>query len=204
MVSHVDRRSIYTGRFIHCKDLENLETFDLVAVDENGKIVAVEKEGGAENVIPIIGKLNWNAESTTIYRAAENQFYFPGFIGISWILSNFLHQTTDRDRYAYTRFTVPKCRHLRQVNTSRLVEHIHVPTRVFTLLCNNSRRSKSQESLFSLYITYAFARYNDRSILRHHRHRKHQSSRRFMSCTWSTSFHRSLLYGLGSPAEILS
>lgn len=72
-------KTLYIGRFLHSKSLDELETLNAVFVDENGKIVAVEKDASDDGYKATLQKLGW--ESEVAVHAKENQFFFPGFIG---------------------------------------------------------------------------------------------------------------------------
>ncbi|KAH6634614.1 hypothetical protein B0J18DRAFT_360554 [Chaetomium sp. MPI-SDFR-AT-0129] len=74
---------LFLGSFVHSKKLKEIESLHnaAVAVDSSGKIVAVEQdcsEGRArETVLP---RLGWREDEVEFVRAADGQFFFPGFI----------------------------------------------------------------------------------------------------------------------------
>jgi guanine deaminase len=77
-------KSLYLGSFIHSKSLDELEYLHdtAVCVDENGVIVAIEKDydlkKAEETLFP---KLHWAIGDVTVKTAKPGQFFFPGFIG---------------------------------------------------------------------------------------------------------------------------
>lgn len=80
-------KTVYLGTFAHSKSLKELEIAHDAAifVDENGKIVAVERgvadEAAVKSFFP---KLNWSESQEKpiqIFKSKEEQFFFPGFIG---------------------------------------------------------------------------------------------------------------------------
>jgi guanine deaminase len=87
-MASITGKAVYLGTFIHSLSLDKLEFLHdaAVFVDELGSIVTVEKdikdEGAARE---LFSKLGWAEEGTAIsFRACKGeQFFFPGFIGIS-------------------------------------------------------------------------------------------------------------------------
>lgn len=87
MSGKVVEKTVYLGTFAHSKSLKELEIAHDAAifVDENGKIVAVERgvadEAAAKSFFP---KLNWSESQEKpiqIFKSKAEQFFFPGFIG---------------------------------------------------------------------------------------------------------------------------
>ncbi|KAL5349036.1 hypothetical protein ACLOAV_006462 [Pseudogymnoascus australis] len=86
MSGKVVEKTVYLGTFAHSKSLKELEIAHDAAifVDENGKIVAVERgvadEAAAKSFFP---RLNWiesQEKPIQIFKSKEEQFFFPGFI----------------------------------------------------------------------------------------------------------------------------
>ena len=73
------RRTIYFGTFIHSKTLQELDIIEngAVGVDENGKIVFVERAAGS--VGSVVAAHGW--ENAQVVKTSDCQFFFPGFIG---------------------------------------------------------------------------------------------------------------------------
>jgi guanine deaminase len=72
-------RTIYVGRFIHCKTLTDLDIFTgNIGVDEHGKIAWV---------LPYItdgyvdAQPGWEETKTVAIEPEGSSFFFPGFIG---------------------------------------------------------------------------------------------------------------------------
>jgi guanine deaminase len=79
-------KTLYLGRFIHSKSLDELEYLENSAafVDEKGVIVALEKDCDQQMAeAEIFPKLGWTAGEVSVRTAKPGQFFFPGFIGIS-------------------------------------------------------------------------------------------------------------------------
>ena len=77
-------KSLFLGSFIHSKTLDKLEYLhdSAVCVDENGIIVAVEKDCDLKKAEEILfSKLGWSTRNVTVKTAKPGQFFFPGFIG---------------------------------------------------------------------------------------------------------------------------
>jgi guanine deaminase len=77
-------KSLFLGSFMQCKSLDMLETWHNAAVfvDENGVIVAIEKECDAKKAgTEVCLKLGWDIEGVTVRSTKTGQFFFPGFIG---------------------------------------------------------------------------------------------------------------------------
>ena len=86
LASHTTGRSLFLGRFVHSKSLEELEFLHqtAVCVDEKGSIVAIEPgcdQSKAESVL--FPKLGWTKGDVIVKAAKPGQFFFPGFIGVS-------------------------------------------------------------------------------------------------------------------------
>jgi guanine deaminase len=77
-------RTLYLGRFVHSKSLDELETLHALFVDQAGKIVGVEKEASEDGYKAALEKLGWNLEDVVIVQSTDDQFFFPGFIGTSF------------------------------------------------------------------------------------------------------------------------
>lgn len=82
-------RSVFLGTFVHSKSLEELEFLHdtAVFVDEKGTIVAIEQlEQGSYpgTEAGFFSKLGWMKDPVTVITAKPGQFFFPGFIGLSF------------------------------------------------------------------------------------------------------------------------
>jgi len=87
MAENTLQRTVYLGTFVHSKSLEVLEIRQRTAifVDENGKILAVEKDvADSEAARGFFSRLGWSEEEgkTSIHECHGEEFFFPGFIGI--------------------------------------------------------------------------------------------------------------------------
>jgi len=84
MSHHPTGKSLFLGSFIHSRSLDELEYLhdSAICVDENGVIVAIEKDcdlkKAEETLLP---KLGWSTGDVTVKTAKPGQFFFPGFIG---------------------------------------------------------------------------------------------------------------------------
>jgi guanine deaminase len=128
MAAGIGGKSIFLGNFIHSKSLDELEYLHdtAVFVDEKGVIVAIENEcnqkKAEETIFPQLG---WTTGDISVKVAKAHQFFFPGFIGLLVHRSSRAMLTVFR--YAYSCFSVPKCRYLWQINLTRLAQHLHLP-----------------------------------------------------------------------------
>lgn len=77
-------KTIYIGAFVHCKTLTELEicTDGAIGVDESGKIVFLSRSNGNERS-SYPSDEGWEQAKTV--KAPEHGFFFPGFIGMSFI-----------------------------------------------------------------------------------------------------------------------
>lgn len=128
MAASVVQRTVYVGRFIHCKSLDELETLSLVAVDEFGKIVAVDGQVEKNAISSTVDRLGWEIKTTFVHKAADRQFYFPGFIGDSLQCFGIHITCLTLFRYSHPCVSVSQCGYIWQIYSSRLVEHLHFPT----------------------------------------------------------------------------
>jgi guanine deaminase len=91
MSHHPTGKSLFLGSFIHSKSLDDLEYLhnSAVCVDENGVIVAIEKDCDLKKAeVTLFPKFGWSIEAVSVKTAKPGQFFFPGFIG--WLSpSNF-------------------------------------------------------------------------------------------------------------------
>jgi guanine deaminase len=79
-------KTLYQGRFIHSKSLDELEYLDNTAllVNEKGVIVAISKDCDQKKAeADIFPKLGWTPGEVSVRIAKPGQFFFPGFIGMS-------------------------------------------------------------------------------------------------------------------------
>lgn len=86
----VTGKSLFVGTFIHCKTLDELEYWHNTAVfvDQKGTIVAIEKDCDQQQAEQtILPKLGWTTRDISVHIAKEHQFFFPGFIGSSFLFS---------------------------------------------------------------------------------------------------------------------
>lgn len=87
------KRTIYTGTFIHTPTLGNLEIIEYgaVGVDENGIIRFVEElpENRRERAVAkrVAEEHGWDDGVDVVVGWQErSSFWFPGFVGRSWLL----------------------------------------------------------------------------------------------------------------------
>ena len=87
IMSFAANKKLFLGTFIHSSALETLEYHHnaAVCVDEEGTIVAVEydcdRAKAEEELLP---KLGWTREQTAVTACKDGQFFFPGFVGMSY------------------------------------------------------------------------------------------------------------------------
>ncbi|KAL7921681.1 hypothetical protein ACQKWADRAFT_294968 [Trichoderma austrokoningii] len=79
------RKLLLLGTFVHSKTQQQLEFLHNagVAVDEQGKIAAIERDvedGKSEAKARLLQQLGWNEAEVDVTEAAEGQFFFPGFV----------------------------------------------------------------------------------------------------------------------------
>lgn len=77
--------AIYLGTFIYSKSLTEIEILHDAAifVDEQGKIVAVEKDiKDVDGALSFCPNLGWETDEVIARACGREQFFFPGFIGI--------------------------------------------------------------------------------------------------------------------------
>lgn len=98
------QKTLYIGRFIHCKTLTELDICDngTIGVDENGNIAFVERQGadaGLGNGINV--REGW--EGAKVVRCDEDGFFFPGFIGMvySFIFTPLLYMQKSETRNGF-------------------------------------------------------------------------------------------------------
>lgn len=80
------RKLLLLGTFVHSKTQQHLEFLHnaAVAVDEQGKIAAIERDAADlsnEATARLLRQLGWNEAEVDVTTAAEGQFFFPGFVG---------------------------------------------------------------------------------------------------------------------------
>lgn len=114
MIRPEAKKTLYAGRIFHCKSLNEIQEFNCLAINEKGLIVHVSKDGH-ENVAASLG---WNEAEVTTIRITNNQFLFPGFIGMLQIFSA-IH-ILSLPRYTYSCLTIRQRGHIRQIYSSRL------------------------------------------------------------------------------------
>ncbi|KAL7893674.1 hypothetical protein HDV63DRAFT_386254 [Trichoderma sp. SZMC 28014] len=73
------RKLLLLGTFVHSKTQQHLEFLHnaAVAVDEQGKIAAIERDAADSRLLKQLG---WNEAEVDVTTAAEGQFFFPGFV----------------------------------------------------------------------------------------------------------------------------
>jgi len=91
------KRKLFLGTFIHSKALSELEYFhnSTIAVDEIGKIVAVDKDCGdlAKARETLLPRLGWNEADVEFVQSKDGEFFFPGFIGeLRPLLQHIIHR----------------------------------------------------------------------------------------------------------------
>lgn len=112
--------------------------FDWKTVDDEAFTGFMSRHGWVD----VDGKTNGNLGGATKVKIVEaredrNEFFFPGFIGEYMQRGNSLSQMgdmiilADNYRYTYPCTSIPKCRSLRLLNSSRLVRDIHIPSRIW-------------------------------------------------------------------------
>jgi guanine deaminase len=82
----MSKPAVYLGTFIHSKSLTEIDVLHDAAifVDEQGEIVAIEKDiKDVDGALSICPKLGWETEEVTARACGREQFFFPGFIGLS-------------------------------------------------------------------------------------------------------------------------
>lgn len=79
------KKQVFVGTFISSKNPKELNyNHDrLVCVDEEGKIVKVDTEGGSADQIEerLAKLLNWKLSEVDVHIAKPGEFFFPGFVG---------------------------------------------------------------------------------------------------------------------------
>jgi hypothetical protein len=132
-------KTIFIGPFVHCKSLEELDICEhgAIGVDEKGVIAFIERDVQGQDADPVSKKHGWvNPKVVKIY---DTGFFFPGFIGKLEVTHDGIkcagrgiycitYNANSFNRHTHSRFAVPKCRHLRQVDASGLAEYIHIST----------------------------------------------------------------------------
>lgn len=196
--STMSKPAVYLGTFIHSKSLTEIDILNDAAifVDEQGKIVAIEKDikdvDGALSVCP---KLGWETDEVIARACGREQFFFPGFIGLS-LKANISHRCDfEVQLLTYIRYTHPckpvsQCWNLWQIYSLGLAEHLYLPARIITLLPN-----QGQESLLTLYRPHSVQRHHHSRILRHHLRPQHQPPRRSLPRRRPASLRWPLLHG---------
>lgn len=89
----MSKPAVYLGTFIHCKSLAEIEILHdaAVFVNEQGKIVAIEKDiKDVDAALLHAAKLDWDTQEVVARACGREQFFFPGFIGISSTVINIL------------------------------------------------------------------------------------------------------------------
>lgn len=78
-----EKNQVFLGSFIHSIKLDELKYMHQTAVfvDKSGTIVAVERDDGHQKLVDTRQKLGWSQDDTELKKAAEGEFFFPGFIG---------------------------------------------------------------------------------------------------------------------------
>ncbi len=191
MAAGTGGKSLFLGNFIHSKSLDGLEYLHdtAVFVDEKGVIVAIENEcdqkKAEETIFP---KLGWTAGDISVKVSKAHQFFFPGFIGLS--IHQFSRDMLTVFRYAYSCFSVPKCRYLWQIHLAGLAKHLHLP-----LGKQLEVHPQSYQSVHKLYQKDAFSRHYHGILLRYYFCSIHKPPRRPLPLLRPTSLHRALLHG---------
>ena len=154
------QKTIYIGTFIQCETLTELDIIPngMVGVDEHGKIAFVLRSFKGRRYPDNEG---W--EEAKIIRIQDHGFFFPGFIGTycgGLIICRW--RTNRRHRYTYPRISISECWHLWQVDTTGLVEYIHLPNGI--ILQRLRERSTSLQPSRS---SHSIPRHNNSLLLRH-------------------------------------
>jgi guanine deaminase len=82
-------RTIYSGPFVHCTSLGNLDICEAgaIGVDDEGVISFVERDVKFEDLDAVVKKHGW--DDSKVVRIYDSGFYFPGFIGMSLLPDRF-------------------------------------------------------------------------------------------------------------------
>lgn len=79
------KKKVFLGTFVSSKSPKELDYYHdtLVCVDEEGKIVKVDHEGGdAERIGERLSEtLGWKLSEVDVHVAKPGEFFFPGFVG---------------------------------------------------------------------------------------------------------------------------
>jgi guanine deaminase len=97
----MSKPAVYLGTFIHSKSLTEIDILHDAAifVDEKGKIVAIEKDiKDVDGALSICPKLGWETDEVIARACGREQFFFPGFIGLS-LTANFSRRCNFRSNY---------------------------------------------------------------------------------------------------------
>ncbi|KAI9802962.1 MAG: hypothetical protein M1825_002194 [Sarcosagium campestre] len=74
------QRAVYIGRFIHSKNIQELDIFEnrIIGVDEHGKIGFI---GGDQSQLDkLLRQHGWDRATVQLVETKDSQFFFPGFI----------------------------------------------------------------------------------------------------------------------------
>ena len=77
-------QSAFSGTFVFCHTPTLISIFQgVLLVDRDGAIVRVVKVENSDvlSVDMTIQEMGWSLGDTSIFNAADNEFFFPGFIG---------------------------------------------------------------------------------------------------------------------------
>lgn len=103
LASEPRKFQVLLGTFIHSKTRSELEYIHnaAVAVDDSGKIAAIARDCESLSAArdKVLGQTGWNKDDVDVVECGEGQFFFPGFIGMSFdvaltrvvVLCDFFH-----------------------------------------------------------------------------------------------------------------
>jgi hypothetical protein len=106
-------RTLFLGSFVHCKNLDELETWHNAAVfvDERGVIVSIEKDTDLQHAKnTLVPRIGWVEGEYTVRQAKKGEFFFPGFIGMFNVYLDVQSQASVSlilNRHAYPCSSIP-------------------------------------------------------------------------------------------------
>ena len=74
-------RTIFSGPFVHCLSLGELDICEAgaIGVDDNGVIAFIERDVKYEDLDSVKQKHGW--QDSKVVRIYDSGFFFPGFVG---------------------------------------------------------------------------------------------------------------------------
>lgn len=129
--------SLFFGTFIHLPRQTSLNGPHTLEINhgvlwvssEDGKIKGYNWDVRNEDDLrEFLAGRKWGNDRITVIRAREerNEFFFPGFIGIPFLMPILWNEKiAKKTRYAYSRPAIPKLRDLRLLDVTRLVTNVY-------------------------------------------------------------------------------